>query len=337
MLIVANYHYVRPRFDAPYPGIHGITPDQLEAQLRLLGAIGEFVDCDQVRDAAAGGASLPPRAILVSFDDGLREQYEHALPVLQRLHVRAVFFANTYPLVERRVSTVHKIHLLRAHTAPAQLCELLQRSADEHGAELEFDTADAAAMRQYRYDTLADARVKYALNFLLPQEQRDHIVGSCFRTAFAGEEAAISAELYVDQAQLRELEAWGVVGTHGHKHVPLGQLSRAEVAESVGASIDLLAEWTGARPYAVSYPYGSREACGGEASEGAADAGIDLGFTMERAANVYWRAPLHLGRFDCNDLPGGKSPRFDDARLFDDVPQASWRFPLEASVAGQAD
>ena len=31
MLIAVNYHYVRPVFDLPYPGIHGITPATFES------------------------------------------------------------------------------------------------------------------------------------------------------------------------------------------------------------------------------------------------------------------------------------------------------------------
>ena len=324
MLIVVNYHYVRPAFDAPYPGIHGVTPDQLEAQLRLLGTVGEFVRGEQLRDATRGGGAndLPPRAILVTFDDGLREQIDHGLPVLERLGVPAMFFVNTYPIARGRVSGAHKIHLLRAHTRPGQLWELLRRTAHARGIAITLDGADEAAVAQYRYDAFADARLKYALNFRLPYEVRDAVIASCFRAIFGDEEEAMSARLYMSSAQLRDLGPPTCVGTHGHEHVPLGRLSRAAVTQSVEVSLELLTAWIGRRPYALSYPYGSSEACGG-AGAAARDAGIELAFTTERAGNADLANPLYLARFDCNDVPGGRHAGIPPAELFACVPSAS--------------
>jgi hypothetical protein len=62
MLIAVNYHYVRPSFDEPYPGIHGVTPAQLDSQLRQLGEAGEFVSGEDVRRAVLGPTELPARA-----------------------------------------------------------------------------------------------------------------------------------------------------------------------------------------------------------------------------------------------------------------------------------
>src|SRR6266513_5653360 len=133
MLIVVVYHYVRAVFGYPFPGIHGVTPFALEAQLRLLGRVGEFVSISQIGDAVSGAASLPERAVLVTFDDGLREQIDHALPILDRLGIPAVFFVTTAPLARHIVNSVHQIHLLRAYTPPAQLRAVLYEETRRQG------------------------------------------------------------------------------------------------------------------------------------------------------------------------------------------------------------
>jgi hypothetical protein len=74
MLVAVNFHYVRPTFSGPYPGIHGVTPGALEAQLRVLGALGEFVSGEEIRPAVEDRAALPERALLVTFDDGARDR-----------------------------------------------------------------------------------------------------------------------------------------------------------------------------------------------------------------------------------------------------------------------
>lgn len=80
-------------------------------------------------------------------------------------------------------------------------------------------------------------------------------------------------------------------------------------AESMDLSMSLLSQWIGRRPFAFSYPYGGKDACSPEAGRAAAAAGFTYAFTMERAGNAKenFQHPFHLARFDCNDVPGGKS------------------------------
>ena len=53
-VIAVNYHYVRPAFDHPYPGIHGITPGEFRVQLETLSRLGTFVSGSMIRSAIRG-------------------------------------------------------------------------------------------------------------------------------------------------------------------------------------------------------------------------------------------------------------------------------------------
>ena len=322
-LIVPNYHYVRPCFNQPFPGIYGITPAALEQQLRVLGKTGEFVSLSQVRTAAQGGPALPPRALLVTFDDGLREQVDHALPVLDRLGIPAVFFVTTAPLARHIVNSVHQIHLLRAYTPPAQLRAVLYEETRRQGIAVQVGEPAEASV-SYPWDSPETAQLKYFLNHALPPEVRDALVAPCFEARFGDAGLAICRDLYMDVEQLRTLAARGYLGSHGDRHLPLGRLAPAAAQEDVGLSLDLLAEWTGVRPVALSYPFGTFETVTLEAQGAVAAAGIELAFTAERAANIDLSRPLQLARFDSNDLPSGKQPCVDAAALFETAPRAQW-------------
>jgi peptidoglycan/xylan/chitin deacetylase (PgdA/CDA1 family) len=324
MLIAVNFHYVRPLFDSPYPGIHGITPERLRSQLDLFGRAGTFVGPEQVREAVRGGAPLPERAILVTFDDGLREQGENAVPVLEAMGIPALFLVNTAPVAEGRVSVVHQIHLLRSSLPPREFSERLDRHARAQDVELDLAERGDEALHQYRYDPPEVARLKYVLNFLLPAGCRDRLVQACFDEVFPGQEAEISRRLYMGLDQLRMLGSQGVLGTHAHEHLPLGQLPPAEAEAQVRISVEHLEAWTGRPPFALSYPYGGPAACPAELTAVAAKLGIDFALTMERAGNSSLTRPYHLGRFDCNDLPGGSRPLFEIETLFERVPAAVW-------------
>jgi peptidoglycan/xylan/chitin deacetylase (PgdA/CDA1 family) len=333
MLIAVNYHYVRPSFDAPYPGIHGATVAEFERQLLALSRQAQFVGPDQVRAAVQGESRLPSRSVLVTFDDGLREQYDHALPVLQRLGIPALFFVNTGPILDGTVSLVHKLHLCRAMVSPPELVALLRRHTQGHSLERYLAPVTAAAVAQYRYDTPEAAQLKYALNFLLPRGDREALIAACFDEVFAGQESTISRTLYMDVDQLRGLSALGSVGSHGHEHLPLGLLPIREAEATMAASTFWLNAWTGHEPFALSYPYGSRDACSGAVATAAGELGIDFAFTMERAGNPDLTAPRLLARYSASDLPTGSDPAEAMTAFFDQAAVRSWHRRPAAAIA----
>ncbi|HEY0970472.1 MAG TPA: polysaccharide deacetylase family protein [Gemmatimonadales bacterium] len=335
MLIAVNYHYVRPAFAAHGRGAQGVTPSELARQIELLARVGSIVSADQVRRAVLGLGALPERAVLVTFDDGLREQYEFALPVLARLGVPAVFFVNTLPIASGTVCSVHKIHLLLSHLEPAELEAMLQRVARSLGLGAELRVGDDEPAAHYLYDTPQVARIKYLLNLVLGPAERDRLVGECFVELF-GDEAEVSAGLYMEPAQVVALAEADFLGSHGHAHQPTGLLAPGEMERDVASSFACLEQWTGQRPYAFSYPYGSRDACSREAALAVAGEGGVFALTMERAGNRDVDAPYHLARFSCNDLPGGRSPRYALDTLFDEVPGATWCRTPEMRDAGAA-
>ena len=323
MLVAVNFHYVRPSFDAPYPSIHGLTPAQFEAQLKVLGRAGNFVSASQVRERVRGG-KLPERSVLVTFDDGLREQFEHALPVLKKLGIPALFFINTAPNVEGRVLTVHQIHLLRSVVSPVDFLAMLQRAAVAKGIELGGTVPVDLACAQYPYDTEEAARLKYLLNACLTEAQRSALADLCFAEVFPGRGAKMARDLYMDAGQIHALD--GSIGSHTHAHLALGLIGEEAACREIESSMTHLEGWLERRPFAVSYPYGSREICTKRVGELTAAAGADFAFTMERAVNRTFASPHHLTRIDCNDAPGGKSCKFGSEEMFDALPEPSW-FP----------
>jgi peptidoglycan/xylan/chitin deacetylase (PgdA/CDA1 family) len=324
MLIAVNFHYIRPSFDYRYPGIHGITPGQLKDQLTLLGKTGVFVSAGQIRDALREGAQLPDKALVVTFDDGLREQYDMAWPILQRLGIPAIFFVNTAPIAHATILSVHKIHLIRAHFDPGQVATVLHQNARRLGVGMDMRIDDTKVLSQYKYDNLETARLKYLLNFLLAPADRDHVIEASFQELFPNCEAEMSRGLYMDIPHIQALANRGCIGTHTHEHLPLGVIPADMAREQIQVASTYFHQWIGETPFVLSYPYGSLEACSLEVGEIAKDSGIEFAFTMERAANVDLQRPLFLSRFSSSDLPGGNASKWSIDELFLSQPASSW-------------
>jgi len=84
---VLMYHVIAdPPQSAPFPDLY-VRRAELQAQVRLLAAAGyEAVTLGRVFDAWRGRATLPPRPIVLTFDDGYRSHVTAALPILAARH-----------------------------------------------------------------------------------------------------------------------------------------------------------------------------------------------------------------------------------------------------------
>ena len=88
-LRVLMYHKVN---DEPENSVT-IPVTLFDEQMAQLGELGYTpVSIEDVRGYYIDGATLPPRAVLISFDDGYRDNLENAAPVLQRYGYPAVIF-----------------------------------------------------------------------------------------------------------------------------------------------------------------------------------------------------------------------------------------------------
>jgi peptidoglycan/xylan/chitin deacetylase (PgdA/CDA1 family) len=82
---ILEYHVLGPApADAPYPELYVTRPD-FHREMNWLDEHGyEAVTLETVEDAWYRDGTLPPKPVVVSFDDGYRPQFTYALPELRR-------------------------------------------------------------------------------------------------------------------------------------------------------------------------------------------------------------------------------------------------------------
>ena len=100
---ILMYHYVSvPPEDADvYRRDLSVTPERFRAQMRYLAEHGyNVISLYDLNLALRWGAPLPPRPVILTFDDGYRDNYENAFPILQEFGYTATFFVITSRLDE---------------------------------------------------------------------------------------------------------------------------------------------------------------------------------------------------------------------------------------------
>lgn len=305
-LLIVNYHYIREQ--QPVRGIYNVTPEFFADQLDAIHANGfNFVALEDVHRAICSRslAGLPPKACLITFDDGLRESYELGLSIMDRKGIPGAFYLSSLTLDRQVVLDVHKFHHVQAFLSNDDIHEQIPPPIWQR-----LDTIDRAVVTaQYNWDDYETGLLKYLFNFLLGADEKDELIRQMF-VRCVDNEADFAAGLYMTKEQVRELSRRGYLGSHGRMHLPLAALPRAQIADEVAGSKGAIAAFCGRPVDAISYPYGGDSAVNDDVIYEAARNGFVSGVTMIRGINFaadIINNPLRLRRFDTNDVFGGKS------------------------------
>lgn len=99
LLPILMYHHVRPidfQTAGQFASELTLPPAQLEQQLRYLQERGiATVSMMDLWLYLQGRRELPPRAVVLTFDDGYADCYSYAFPILTRFGAKATFFIPT--------------------------------------------------------------------------------------------------------------------------------------------------------------------------------------------------------------------------------------------------
>jgi peptidoglycan/xylan/chitin deacetylase (PgdA/CDA1 family) len=305
--LVVNYHYFgETRYR--HPGIHPTTPKTFESQVETLGQHFEFVSGRDVLAALDGTKSLPRRACLLTFDDGLRCQYEHAVPVLERFGIEGIFFLPGRPFAEGIPLTLHRWHWLRSETAPIDLYGSVAESLDELGLADRLSAVEAMEVTEkFFWDDLETRKLKYLFNVLLNDEEQGRLVDQLL-VRHVEQDRGYFERLYLTSAQVVELDRRHALGAHGYSHAALARMTASAIESDILRNLSVLEKLAGRRPVTISYPHGFAETVSPMVFDVAERCGLRFGFTLERSFNLSLRSPLALARVDTNDAPGGKRP-----------------------------
>lgn len=96
---ILTYHSVEPKTDKKEGAMqrhYHIYPENFEAQMQYLKDNGYHpVTMKQLTDSYRNGTGLPSKAVVLTFDDGWKNQYTYAYPILRKFGYSATFFIIT--------------------------------------------------------------------------------------------------------------------------------------------------------------------------------------------------------------------------------------------------
>ena len=306
-LTVVMYHYVRKSKLSRYPEIKGLETDLFEEQIGFLKKHHHVISAHDLMDAIESNSPLPPRAVLLTFDDGYANHFDEVFPVLDREDLPGCFFPSAKAVVESMVLDVNKIQFILASVEnKSVLVDRIHRSLDENRSSYPLESKQLYWEKfgvENRWDPSDVMFVKRMMQRELPVELRQNITNQWFREFVSSDEAAFSKELYMSLDQISCLQESGMyIGSHGYDHCWLDSIPHDTQKLDIDLSLDFLRK-TGSSTdrWIMCFPHGayddsllsvlrSRNCTAGLTTE------VDI-------ADLEEHDPLTLPRLDTNDLP----------------------------------
>jgi peptidoglycan/xylan/chitin deacetylase (PgdA/CDA1 family) len=303
---LVTYHYVRPLAGSRYPEIKGLEIALFREQLAYFGRHYNPISIDELVRAWTEGGDLPPRPLVLTFDDGYSDHYLHVLPALLEQGMSGAFYPPASALFERRVLDVNKIQFVLASTGEVGILageiEKAVEGASGHPGLRSIEEYRESFARASRFDPPEVMFVKKMLQSGLPEEIRIVIVDRLFARFVTSDERGFAEELYLDVGQLREMAEAGMhIGSHGSRHVRLSLLSPEERGRDIADSLRIFRAI--GRPggeFTFCYPYGDNDAA---TRQSLREAGCVAALTTTVGLASPGDDMLGLPRLDTNDLP----------------------------------
>jgi peptidoglycan/xylan/chitin deacetylase (PgdA/CDA1 family) len=203
-----------------------VSLGMLERHLDWIGQRFRFISLDEVGARLEGRDGRQDPVAAVTFDDGYRDFYDHALPLLKRKGIPAAVFVVTDLVGAKRVQIHDKLYLL-----------LARRFKPDHGAKTPYQATRALL------EGLAQTEIEAVIQTM---ESEAPIPEDTFRPFYS-----------LTWEMLDEIRRAGMtIGSHTQTHVLMTKESGQRVTEETAGSRKEIEERLGTSVQHFAYPSG---------------------------------------------------------------------------------
>lgn len=159
---ILMYHRISPKRERPYLNV--ISVKSFRRQIEYIFRNYEILSLDELVEYILSEKPLPKKAVVITFDDGYKDNYLYAYPILQKYHIPATIFLVTGHIGTDKLFWWDKIGYILYHTSVNQL-DL--EGLGSYSLESEPDKARAKSIITEELKKLPDKRKNSLVEKLL--------------------------------------------------------------------------------------------------------------------------------------------------------------------------
>jgi peptidoglycan/xylan/chitin deacetylase (PgdA/CDA1 family) len=236
-----NFHRVGDASKTPFdPCVYSCDAENFQKYLEFFQSNFRVIDLKELYSIIKTGKPIKEKLALITFDDGYRDNYEIAYPLLKAMGIPATFFVTTSLVGSNKVPWWDEI-AWHVRQLAGQSLKLSIWPNDITIPEF----IDSNSIRKVL------SRVKSFPSKIDTQLEE-------LRTITKVEiPAELSENLFIQWEHLKEIEQNGIsIGAHSHTHRVLSSLSNKELVYELTESKRLLEEYLTQPIESLSYPVG---------------------------------------------------------------------------------
>lgn len=264
-LTVLGYHRIiewqTDSFD-DYEPVVSATPALFEQQMAWLKQHFSIISLWDLHAALTEGKSLPHNPLLITFDDGYLDNYQHAFPVLKRHGFPAVIFLATSRMTDPRRLWWDEVAYICYH-APSTITSLPLVGSVHLNSKAE--------RRQVRESLIQKLKT-------LPEAEKAATVESLYKATSI---MRPQEPKFMNWDQVRELVRNGIAcQPHTVNHPIMTRISVDEQRHELASSASAIAHETGQQITAFAYPNGTPADYDQQTIQALRDTGYTMAFTL---------------------------------------------------------
>ena len=263
-ILVLNYHRIGRR--PPWPsdvGIWSTTAEEFDQQMQFLARHFEVLSAADLLD---GRARRDGRCVMVTFDDGYRETYEVAYPILEAHGVPATYFLTTGFIDATHTPWWDEIAWMVRESPRTELAAAGWFAAPQSLAEVDRQRTTKLLIDHYK---------------TLPSEQAATFLDYVARATGSGRrDPSEAVSEFITWEMARDLDRAGMgIGGHTVSHPVLARLPQAHQRREIKSCLDRLEHELAARPRLFSYPEGMTDSFDSATAACLEENGVDFAFS----------------------------------------------------------
>ncbi len=274
-----------------------MRPGDFEEQMKYVAQHYKVVPLSEL----LSGDSDEPQRIAITFDDGYRDLFQFAFPVLRRYQLPATIYLAVSPIENNDVAWYDKLLWAITHTGATALeTDLLEPTRVELG---KFD-------ERLRIATTIVQRLRK-----MPDSERNRHYLSLMKYAPASEDACRDRMLTWDQ--IREMQKHSIsFGAHTMTHRVSAQISENDFRSEVEQSKKIIEQRLQTEVADFAYPFGQPWDCRSDGGPILRSLSIRSATTTSWGVNGAATDPYRLTRVQLGDEPSLSSFALNLARTF---------------------
>ena len=235
------YHRVCPKNDNW--SLEPLSPESFETQMKYFAQNYEILSLDKLVQFTKSGKSFPKKAIVVTFDDGYKDNYLYAYPVLRKYNIPATIFLTTGYIGARELFWWDKVAYIIEHNTSIKRLNL--NDLGSYSLETELYKNRARSIICEKLTKLGDDKKNSIIEKLL----------DIFQVKIPPD---VAETLILSWKEVSEMDRSGITfGAHSVNHPILINMSLRQSKNEIIQSKQDIEEKLGKEVTAFSYPNGN--------------------------------------------------------------------------------